>query len=55
MPGIDLATPGPRGMRGFWLGVLAALIILAVLALYIYASWLGDSARSTIDGWLPWA
>jgi hypothetical protein len=44
----------PRGARGFVLGVIAVLLILAVLALYIYAAWLSDSARSTVDGWLPW-
>jgi hypothetical protein len=51
------ATPdlrGPQGTRGFWLGLVAVLLILAVLAVYLYAAWLGDSARSTVDGWLPW-
>lgn len=55
-PGLE-PTPvssAPRGARGFWLGVLATVLILAVLAVYIYAAWLSDSARSTIDGWLPW-
>lgn len=47
-------TRAPEGTRGFWLGVLAVLLILAVLAVYIYAAWLSDSARSTVDGWLPW-
>ena len=44
----------PVGVRGFWLGVIATVLILAVLAIYIYAAWLSDSARDTIDGWLPW-
>jgi hypothetical protein len=44
----------PRGVRGFWLGVIAVLLIVAVLAVYVYAAWLSDSARSTVDGWLPW-
>lgn len=44
----------PHGVRGFWLGVIAMLLMLAVLAVYLYAAWLSDSARSTIDGWLPW-
>jgi hypothetical protein len=49
------SDPGrPRGARGFWLGLIALLLMLAVLAVYLYAAWLSDSARSTIDGWLPW-
>jgi hypothetical protein len=42
------------GARGFALGLIAVLLIAAVIAVYIYAAWLGDSARSTVDGWLPW-
>ena len=44
----------PQGPRGFLLGVLALLLILTVLATYVYVAWLGDSTRDTIDGWLPW-
>lgn len=56
VPGLRPSSdPGrPRGARGFWLGAVAMLLMLAVLAVYLYAAWLSDSARSTIDGWLPW-
>lgn len=47
-------TPERRGPRGFLLGVLALLLILAVLAVYVYVAWLDDSARASVDGWLPW-
>lgn len=40
--------------RGLVLGILATLLILAVLALYIYAAWLGEAARDDIASWLPW-
>ena len=67
-PGLDLAPPyapaeepaslrntrETESARGFLLGLLAVLLILAVLAVYIYAAWLSDSNRSTIEGWLPW-
>lgn len=41
-------------MRGFFLGMLGMLLFLTVLMVYIYAAWLDDSARETIDSWLPW-
>lgn len=58
----DTITPPPpmilasdaHGPRGFLLGVLALLLILAVLSAYVYVAWLGDSTRASIDGWLPW-
>lgn len=50
-----VARPEHReSIRGFILGVIAVLLIAVVLGLYVYATWLGDSARDTIDGWLPW-
>lgn len=45
---------GPRSIRGFFLGLLAMLLIAAVLALYLYDAWLSDSARETVESWLPW-
>lgn len=48
---VDRTQTGPRG---FLLGMLAVLLILAVLAVYIYVAWLGDSTRNTVDSWLPW-
>lgn len=43
------------GIRGFVLGTLAIILIAVVIALYVYSAWLSDSARDTIDSWLPWA
>lgn len=53
-------TPVPRdhvdddSIRGFFLGVAGLILIGVVLAVYVYAAWLSDSTRNTIDGWLPW-
>lgn len=44
----------PQGVRGLFLGILALILIGAVFALYLYDAWLSDSARATIEGWLPW-
>lgn len=44
----------PRGIRGLLLGTLAIILIAAVFSLYIYDAWLSESARSTVEGWLPW-
>lgn len=44
----------PRGIRGLFLGMIAMVLIGAVFALYLYDAWLSDSARSTVEGWLPW-
>ena len=43
-----------ESIRGFWLGIVAGVLIAAVLALYVYSAWLSDSTRDTVDGWLPW-
>ena len=52
------ASIGPsqqqQGIRGLFLGILAMILIGAVLALYLYDAWLSDSARTTVEGWLPW-
>lgn len=54
------STTAPReqahgeSMRGFFLGVVGLILIGVVFAIYIYAAWLSDSTRDTIDGWLPW-
>lgn len=55
-PGLEPepARVRPASPRGFWLGAIALVLILAVLGIYLYAAWLSDSTRSTIDGWLPW-
>ena len=53
------STTAPReqaqgeGMRGFFLGVVGLILIGVVIGLYVYAAWLSDSTRDTIDGWLP--
>ncbi len=44
----------PQSIRGFFLGFLAMLLIVAVLSLYLYDAWLSDSARDTVESWLPW-
>jgi hypothetical protein len=56
-PGVSYEPPqpvGPQGIRGFFLGVLAIILICAVLSLYLYDAWLTDSARETVESWLPW-
>lgn len=45
---------GPQGVRGFVLGLIGLVLIAAVLALYLYDAWLSDSARETVESWLPW-
>lgn len=40
--------------RGLVLGIIAALLIAIVIGVYLYAAWLSDGARDTIDGLLPW-
>ncbi|CAN5298364.1 hypothetical protein BH24CHL2_BH24CHL2_2920 [soil metagenome] len=44
----------PQSIRGFFLGILAMLLIATVLSLYLYDAWLSDSARDTVESWLPW-
>jgi hypothetical protein len=53
--GSATAPQRTESIRGFVLGTVAVLLIAAVVGLYIYSAWLSDSARDTIDGWLPWA
>ncbi len=45
---------GPQGVRGLFLGTLAMILIGAVFSLYLYDAWLSDSARATVESWLPW-
>ena len=52
-------APVPTGThrespRGFVLGLIAMVIIAAVLLLYWYWAWIGDSTRDSIEGWIPW-
>lgn len=52
-PGEVVTVPvdGPaRGMRGFYLGLAAALLIIALLLVWGWASILDDDARSSIRG-----
>ncbi|MBA2289331.1 MAG: zinc ribbon domain-containing protein [Chloroflexia bacterium] len=44
----------PESIRGFFLGILAMLLIAAVLSLYLYDAWLSNSTRETVESWLPW-
>lgn len=39
------------GGRGFALGLLATLLIAAVVGLYGWSAWLSDDVRDTISGW----
>jgi hypothetical protein len=48
------ASSADTGGRGFFLGLLGVMIILVVLAVYVYSAWLNDATRSTLDGWVPW-
>lgn len=55
----DFLTPKaqssqPESIRGLILGTLAAILIAAVFALYLYDAWLSESAQSTVEGWYPW-
>jgi hypothetical protein len=40
--------------RGLLLGILASMLIIAVLGIYVYAAWLTPSLRDELTGWLPW-
>lgn len=40
--------------RGLVLGILASMLIIAVLGIYVYAAWLTPSLRDQLTGWLPW-
>ncbi len=43
-----------QSVRGLVLGIIAMVLIAAVIGLYVYSAWLSVSVRDTIDGWLPW-
>jgi hypothetical protein len=43
-----------RSIRGLVLGIIAMMLIAAVIGLYVYSAWLSVSVRNTIDSWLPW-
>ncbi len=40
-----------EGIRGFVLGALAILLIVALLGLYLWAGVLSDNTRDTVSGW----
>jgi ABC-type transporter Mla subunit MlaD len=40
-----------RGARGFFLGLLALILIAAVVGMYGWTAWLSAGMRDTISGW----
>ncbi|HEV2129315.1 MAG TPA: zinc ribbon domain-containing protein [Thermomicrobiales bacterium] len=54
-PAASAHVPQPRkeSLRGLVLGIIATMIIVAVLAYYVYAAWLSESLQNNIPDWLP--
>ncbi len=48
---VVFTTDREGGTRGFVLGVVAMALIAILLALYVWAGVLSDSARDSISGW----
>jgi hypothetical protein len=46
-------STGDRGIRGFWLGVIAWLLILAVFCLYLWSAVLSSGLRDDIRDLFP--
>ena len=50
-PSVVFTSDQQGGNRGFVLGVVAMALIAILLALYVWAGVLSDSARDSINGW----
>ncbi|CAA9540543.1 MAG: hypothetical protein AVDCRST_MAG43-38 [uncultured Thermomicrobiales bacterium] len=50
-PTVTMVEPHASSMRGFFLGVLAFLLIAVILGLYGWTAWLSADLRDTISGW----
>lgn len=46
-----MVDPENRGARGFFLGLLAFILIAVVLGMYGWTTWLSADARDTISSW----
>jgi hypothetical protein len=47
------SSAGERGIRGFWLGVIAWVLISAVFALYLWSAVLSSGLREDIRDLIP--
>ena len=52
-PPSALPAPQPESARGLVLGVVASVLIAAVIGYYIYAAWISQSLRDDIVNWIP--
>lgn len=50
-PTVTMVEQQAPSMRGFFLGLLAFLLIAVVLGLYGWTAWLSADLRNTISGW----